>query len=200
MDRLFAGSSRRSHTRRGRRNWRHTIAWAAAGALALVGAGAAVLDGVRALEDRLASRAPAVASAPVSSAGPCPLPARFRDDFATAARRTGIPLPLLVAMAHEESRMDPAARSHAGAEGLLQLMPATARELRLDPHVPRSNVLAGARYLERMRRRFRSLDLALSAYNAGPNAVERFGAASYPTTAAYVAAVRERAAALVNCR
>ena len=125
-----------------------------------------------------------------------------QDDFArlNSARPLGVPLPLLVAMAHEESRMDPAARSHAGAEGLLQLMPATARELRLDPHVPRSNVLAGARYLERMRRRFRSLDLALSAYNAGPNAVERFGAASYPTTAAYVAAVRERAAALVNCR
>lgn len=200
MDRRFAVSRRRSATRRGRRNWRRTLSWAAAGLLALAGAGVLVVDALRALERELAPRGRAAALAPASvPAAPCPVPAPFRDDFASAARRTGVPVPLLVAMAEEESRMDPRARSHAGAEGLLQLMPATARELRLDPRIPRSNVLAGARYLERMLRRFRSLDLALSAYNAGPSGVERTGAA-LPGTAAYVAAVRSRAAAIASCR
>jgi soluble lytic murein transglycosylase-like protein len=76
----------------------------------------------------------------------CPVPARFRRAFAAAAAKTGVPLSLLVATAYEESRMDPAARSRAGASGLLQVMPATARALRLGAS-PRENVLAGARYL-----------------------------------------------------
>ena len=60
-----------------------------------------------------------------------------------------MPLSLLVATAYEESRMNPKAHSGAGATGLLQLMPATARELRVDGDDPAANVLAGARYLGR---------------------------------------------------
>ena len=70
--------------------------------------------------------------------------------------------------------MDPAARSRAGASGLLQVMPATARALRLGAS-PRENVLAGAIYLSRLFDRFGSANLAVAAYNAGPTAVARAG-------------------------
>src|SRR6185369_5793833 len=86
----------------------------------------------------------------------CPVPRPFRAAFATASAQTGVPLSLLVATAYEESRMNPNAHSGAGATGLLQLMPATARELRLDGNDPATNVLAGARYLRQMIDRFGS--------------------------------------------
>jgi soluble lytic murein transglycosylase-like protein len=95
--------------------------------------------------------------------------------------------------------MDPSAESHAGARGLLQLMPATARELRLDGDDPATNVLAGARYLAQMIDRFGSLDLALAAYNAGPTAVTRAGAAPTVGTLRYVKNVKARAAQLLGC-
>ena len=96
--------------------------------------------------------------------------------------------------------MNPAAESAAGAHGLLQLMPATARELRLDGDDPATNVLAGARYLRQMLDRFGSLDLALAAYNAGPTAVERAGQAPSLATLRYVDNIEARAALLVSCR
>jgi len=110
-----------------------------------------------------------------------------------------VPLSLLVATALVESRMDPSAKSHAGARGLLQLMPATARELRLDGDDPATNVLAGARYLRQMLDRFGSVDLALAAYNAGPTAVERAGAAPTVGTLRYVQDVEARAGQLLGC-
>jgi soluble lytic murein transglycosylase-like protein len=58
--------------------------------------------------------------------------------------------------------------------------------LKLDAHDPTSNVLAGARYLQRLLARFASTDLALAAYNAGPTAVERAGAAPNDETVSYV--------------
>jgi soluble lytic murein transglycosylase-like protein len=129
----------------------------------------------------------------------CPVPAPFRSAFAEAAAKTGVPLSLLVATAYVESRMDPSAESHAGARGLLQLMPATARELRLDGDDPATNVLAGARYLAQMIDRFGSVDLALAAYNAGPTAVTRAGAAPSVSTLRYVKNVKARAAQLLGC-
>jgi soluble lytic murein transglycosylase-like protein len=121
----------------------------------------------------------------------------FRSAFASASATTGVPLSVLVATAYEESRMN--AHSGAGATGLLQLMPATARELRLDGDDPAANVLAGARYLWQMIHRFGSLDLALAAYNAGPNAVERAGGA--PTTAMlrYVKNIEARVGLFAGC-
>ena len=115
----------------------------------------------------------AVGTATVSAS--CPVPKPFRTAFARASARTNVPLALLVATAYEESHMNPHAHSGAGATGLLQLMPATARELRLDGNDPAANVLAGARYLRQMIDRFGSLDLALAACDAGPSAVERSG-------------------------
>jgi soluble lytic murein transglycosylase-like protein len=137
---------------------------------------------------------------PTAAAGACPIPNAFRPAFAAAARDTRVPLTLLVAVAYEESRMDPDARSHKGAQGLLQLMPATARELDADAAIPNENVLAGARYLERMLDRFNGeLDLALAAYNAGPAAVAKAGGAPSLETLSYVLNVKARAATLRAC-
>ena len=129
----------------------------------------------------------------------CPVPARFRSAFARASAQTKVPASLLVATAYEESRMNPAAHSQAGARGLLQLMPQTAREFRLAGDDPASNVLAGARYLRQLLDRFGSVDLALAAYNAGPTAVQRAGAAPTLSTLSYVKNVEARAALLSSC-
>jgi soluble lytic murein transglycosylase-like protein len=139
------------------------------------------------------TRAPArVAAAAVS----CPVPRRFRSAFAVASATTGLSASLLVATAYEESRMNPLARSSVGATGLLQLMPATARELRVSGGDPAANVLAGARYLRELLDRFGSLELALAAYNAGPTAVERAGGAPTIATLRYVKNIEARAAQL----
>jgi soluble lytic murein transglycosylase-like protein len=119
----------------------------------------------------------------------CPLPNRYRAAFENAARDTHVPLALLVAVARVESNLNHSALSPAGARGLLQVMPPTAAELRLNPDEPASNVLAGTRYLKQMLKRFDSSDLALAAYNAGPGAVQEAGGAPGAETIAYVANV-----------
>ena len=178
------------------------MSWWTGGGFVAMAAAFALTGDLTGLE--ISADAQPVASRPVArqalpAPAGCPIPPRFRRDFAHAARRTKVPLPLLVAMAHEESRMDPSARSGAGARGLFQLMPATARELGLDPDIPRSNVLAGARYIDHMLERFGGLDLALSAYNAGPTAVARSGGAQHMETLSYVENVKLRAASLKSC-
>jgi soluble lytic murein transglycosylase-like protein len=144
-----------------------------------------------------ARRATATAAPAISAS--CPVPARFRTAFARASAQTGVPLSVLVSTAYEESHMNPRAHSGAGATGLLQLMPATARELRLDGDDPTANVLAGARYLRQMIDRFGSLELALAAYNAGPTAVERAGGAPTTATLRYVKNIEARAGLLSGC-
>jgi soluble lytic murein transglycosylase-like protein len=129
----------------------------------------------------------------------CPLPDRYRDAFQAAARDTNLPVALLVSVARVESNLDNRARSAAGARGLLQVMPPTAAELRLDPDRPASNVLAGARYLKRMLGQFDSADLALAAYNAGPGAVTRAGGAPGAETLTYVANVNRLWQRLQGC-
>lgn len=88
-----------------------------------------------------------------------------------------------------ESAFDPAARSHAGAIGLMQLMPLTARELEVDPFVPEQNIEGGVRYFSQLLERFGRLELALVAYNAGPGFAERYvrgQAVLYEETREYV--------------
>jgi soluble lytic murein transglycosylase-like protein len=133
-------------------------------------------------------------------ANACPAPAAYRPAFVTAAADTGLPLAMLVAVGQVESNLRPDARSSANARGLLQVMPSTAAELRLDADRPDSNVLAGARYLEKLLERFHSTDLALAAYNAGPTAVSDAGGAPSQETAEYVANVTALWRALRGCR
>lgn len=197
MDLHFARSRRRAEARRKEPPKRRPIAWRSVRAVLL----SLVLLTVVAESTRLESsnaKPPARRATPALDPA-CPMPARFRTAFAEAAAKTGVPLSLLVATAYEESRMDPGARSHAGARGLLQLMPATARELRLDGGDPATNVLAGARYLRQMLDRFGSVDLALAAYNAGPTAIARAGAAPTVGTLRYVKNVEARAGQLLGC-
>ena len=129
----------------------------------------------------------------------CPLPSRYRGVFELAARDTALPLPLLVAVARVESRIDQRARSSRGAQGLLQVLPSTAQALGLDASSARTNVLAGARYLRQLLVRFGSADLALAAYNAGPAAVERAGGAPSGETVTYVANVTAAWRSLRGC-
>jgi soluble lytic murein transglycosylase-like protein len=133
------------------------------------------------------------------AAATCPVPKAFRAAFARASALTGVPRSLLVATAYEESQMDPGALSPAGARGLLQVMPSTARALRLDGDDPAANVLAGARYLRLLLDRFGSVELALSAYNAGPAAVERAGGAPTIATLRYVKNIEAREPSLSGC-
>ncbi|WP_107496107.1 lytic transglycosylase domain-containing protein [Thalassobius sp. I31.1] len=92
-----------------------------------------------------------------------------------AARRYSIPEDLFLRLVQQESNWNPNARSSAGAIGLAQLMPGTARILGVNPRDPRQNLDGGARYLKEQYDKFRSWRLALAAYNAGPGAVERHG-------------------------
>ena len=85
--------------------------------------------------------------------------------------------PLLVqAVISAESAFNPQARSPAGAQGLMQLMPATARRFAVaDPYDPIANMQGGSRYLRLLLDQFDDLHLALAAYNAGENTVIRYG-------------------------
>lgn len=130
----------------------------------------------------------------------CGIPGSFAPAFRRAARVTGLPLSLLAAVAWEESRMDPRALSGAGARGLLQLMPETERALQVRHASPSANILAGARYLRQMVAHFGgNVELALAAYNAGPTAVDRAGAAPTLGTLRYAQNVEARAANLASC-
>lgn len=100
--------------------------------------------------------------------------AAFLPHVYAAETRFGLPAGILDALIWTESRYNPMAVSHAGAAGLGQLMPATARDLgvanRFDPY---ANITGAARYLRQMLDRFGIVHLAVAAYNAGPGAVSR---------------------------
>ncbi|RKZ35697.1 MAG: lytic transglycosylase [Gammaproteobacteria bacterium] len=105
------------------------------------------------------------------------------------AKRHGVDSALVHAVITAESRYNPDAVSRAGAEGLMQLMPGTAQRYGVrDARNPAENVNAGVRYLRDLLRQFRRINLALAAYNAGENAVLRYGRRipPFPETQTYV--------------
>jgi cell wall-associated NlpC family hydrolase len=116
----------------------------------------------------------------------------FASLFAAAGGRYGLDPALLAAVAKTESGFDRAAVSPAGAKGLMQLMPATAGSLGVDPLDPGQAVDGAARLLRQLLDRFGGrVDLALAGYNAGPGAVQQYGGVPpFPETRTYVQRVR----------
>jgi soluble lytic murein transglycosylase-like protein len=149
-----------------------------------------------------AALSPRGSSTPIGYArsAACPFPAALRSGFEIAARDASIPPALLYAVAKVESNLHQSAQSEAGARGLLQLMPATARSLELNIDEPNSNVLAGARYLRQLIDRFGSSDVALAAYNAGPTAVTAAAGAPTIDVVRYVANVDAVWHSVAGCR
>ena len=108
--------------------------------------------------------------------------------FNTAAARHGVSADLLAAVAKQESGFNPQAVSPAGARGLMQLMPATARGLGVENSFdPAQSIDGAAKMLRGLIDSFGRTDLALAAYNAGPGAVRKYdGIPPYPETQNYV--------------
>ena len=128
---------------------------------------------------------------PPAAAPPAPAPAQVKDPttlLRDAARRTGLPPALVESVARVESNFRPDAVSPKGALGVMQLMPATARELAADPHDIAQNIDAGARLLRELLIKYDgNVVKALSAYNAGSGAVDRYrGMPPYAETQDYV--------------
>lgn len=114
------------------------------------------------------------------------------EDFAAAeAQAAGLDPSLVLRQMNQESGFRPEARSPKGAVGLMQLMPATAKELGVDPSDPYDNIRGGVRYLKQQMDAFGDEDLALAAYNAGPGAVKKHGGVPpFRETQNYVRAIK----------
>lgn len=113
--------------------------------------------------------------------------------FEEAARLYDVPLNLLKAMGKAESGFDANAVSPAGAQGVMQLMPATARSLGVDdPFDARSNIMGGAKYISQKLKQYNGdIDLALAAYNAGSGNVAKYGGVPpFKETRNYISRIR----------
>jgi soluble lytic murein transglycosylase-like protein len=141
---------------------------------------------------RVGTTAPAAVGDWAAALPPAARP--YAAAISRAAAAEGVDPALLSSVAWTESRFRADARSSAGAQGLMQLMPATAAGLGVDPLDPEQALVGGARYLRAQLDRFGGrADLALAAYNAGPTAVRRHGGIPpYPETQAYVSRVLDR--------
>ena len=182
------------------------IACAALGALAVLAAGPAAAQVLEIGADGAVTTysGPAVYSSegvrplmPQPSAAPMrATPAEISQAIQDASARHAVSAPLVEAVAWQESRFNQAAVSPKGALGVMQLMPATARRLGVDASDTRANIEGGAAYLAQMLQRFEGdVPRALAAYNAGPEAVRRYGGVPpYAETQAYVRAILGRLA------
>lgn len=113
---------------------------------------------------------------------------QYEAIFDEASRTYGVSKSLLLAVAKQESNYDPNSVSHAGAQGIMQLMPGTAKTLGVkNAFDPYENIMGGAKLLRDNIRAFGSVPLALAAYNAGPGAVKKYGGVPpYKETQDYV--------------
>jgi len=140
----------------------------------------------RVLPDSTSGANPLSGLAGVGGAGSSP----YASLFESSGARYGISPDVLAAVAKAESGNNPTAVSPAGAQGLMQLMPSTARGLGVDAMDPAQAVDGAARLLSDNLKKFGSLPLALAAYNAGPGAVQRYGGIPpYRETQGYVARI-----------
>lgn len=120
----------------------------------------------------------------------------YRDEIAQAARRFGVEEAVVRAIIHAESAFNPGAISRAGAQGLMQLMPATARRFGVaNPFDVGQNIRGGVEYLAWLLKRYNgNLTLAAAGYNAGEGAVDRYkGVPPYSETQRYVQRVAQLA-------
>lgn len=116
----------------------------------------------------------------------------YSDYIRTASQRFGVEEPLIRAIIHAESAFKPTAKSNKKAQGLMQIIPATATRLGLiDPYNPYQNIQAGAKYLSWLLNRYNGdIRLAAAGYNAGEGAVDRYGGIPpYKETINYVSKV-----------
>lgn len=109
---------------------------------------------------------------------------------------------LVQAVLQAESNYDPMAQSKEGAQGLMQIMPCTQKELGLNaPFDPKANIKAGIRYLKKMMEQFSCVEYALAAYNAGPNSVRQYkGIPPFPETKKYIQRVLQIYNRLKTCK
>lgn len=127
------------------------------------------------------------------SAGSAQLVHAYKDIIRHYANSYRLEEALVKAVIKAESNYNPQAVSRKGARGLMQLIPETARQMRVnDPFDPMQNIRGGSNYLRLMLDQFNgNVDLALAAYNAGPGAVQRYGGIPpYEETRTYVKRVR----------
>jgi len=130
---------------------------------------------------------------PARSAAAGPLVHAYQDIIREYAQAYRLEEALVKAVIKAESNYNPQSLSSKGAQGLMQLIPETARLMKVsDPFDPAENIRGGSNYLRLMLDQFSgNLDLALAAYNAGPNAVQRHGGIPpYTETRQYVQRVR----------
>ncbi len=140
---------------------------------------------------------PQQAAAPAAAASGSALAGvPYADLFTRAGARHGVDASLLAAVASQESNFNASAVSPAGAQGLMQFMPATAKGMGVNALDPTSAIDGAARYLSSLTKQFGSIELALAAYNAGPGTVARHGGVPpYTETQNYVRAVMSKAEA-----
>ena len=118
---------------------------------------------------------------------------KYDNFIVSMGRKYRLDPPLIKAVIRAESAWNPRAISRAGAQGLMQLMPGTSKDMDVDdPFDPAQNIEAGTRYLRSMLDKFNGdLVIALAAYNAGPRAVEKYGGVPpYGETRRYIKRVQ----------